>query len=307
MIAGVAVTPLAIGITGASGFLGGALASYLAGRGHRIVRFVRHASRAPGEVSWSPAGSALDPRAVETLDAVVNLSGATIGGPRWTAARKRELIESRVQSTSVLAQAIARASSRPALVSASAVGIYGDRGDELLDDSSLPGHGFLADLARQWEAAAYPARSAGARVVHPRMGLVLAAKGGVLERILPMARAGLGGPLGNGRQWWSWISLRDVLALFTRAIESDKLAGPLNVVAPQPIRQGDFARALGRALSRRAILPAPAFALQLMLGREQADELLLASTRVRPSTLERLGFTFQDPELEPALARMLAS
>jgi uncharacterized protein (TIGR01777 family) len=190
------------------------------------------------------------------------------------------------------------------LVSTSAVGWYGSRGDELLDESSAPGTGFLAELAQRWEAAAEPAARAGVRVAHPRFGIVLAPGEGALGPLGPLFRLGLGGPLGNGRAWWSWLGLDDALEMLRFAIARDELAGPFNAVAPEPVRQADFARALGRALGRPAWLPAPAFALRAVLGRDRAEQLLLASQRVRPGVLERAGFAWRDPRLGPLLERL---
>ena len=304
--AGTRARALAVGVAGASGFLGGALCAHLAARGDRVVRFVR--GRAPGsdEIAWDPTGRGLDPGRLRGLDAVVQLSGASLADGRWTRARRRVLLESRAGATATMARAIAACAEPPrVLVSASAVGIYGDRGDEWLDESSAPGRGFLAELARAWEAAAEPARGAGVRVVHPRLGLVLARGGGLLGRLVPVFRLGLGGPLGDGRAWWSWIALSDLLEALRFAIETSSVAGPLNVVSPDPVRQSDFARALGRALRRPAALPAPAFALRILLGRDLADEMLLAGQRVRPALLAASGFRFREPELGPLLARLL--
>ena len=314
---------LAVGVTGASGFLGRELCAQLSGQGHRVVRFVRPRASGPpgparapappasGEIAWDPARGVLDPVALATLDAVVNLAGAGIADRPWTNERKRELIDSRVRSTELLANALARACEwahpRPGprlLVSASAVGWYGDRGDETLTETSAPGTGFLAGLARRWEAAAEPARAAGVRVVHPRIGVVLWPRAGALAKLATPFFFGAGGPLGSGRAWWSWITLPDLLGVLSFALEHDALTGACNVVAPQPVRQRDLARALGHALARPALLPAPAFALRALLGRERADEMLLSSQRVLPAALLTAGFVFGDPELVPALERI---
>jgi uncharacterized protein (TIGR01777 family) len=301
---------LRVGVTGASGFLGGALVGHLERRGHRVVRFVRGGSPgrglSGGEIGWDPARRVLDPAQLVGLDAVVNLSGAGIAERAWTTERKRELLDSRVRATATLAGAMANAGPR-VLVSASAVGWYGDRGDELLDEASAPGSGFLAALARDWEAAAEPARAAGIRVVHPRIGIVLSPRGGALAELARPFRFGCGGPLGDGRAWWSWITLHDLLQVLAFALEHAALAGACNAVAPQPARQGDLARALGRALSRPSWLPAPAFALRALLGRERANDMLLASTRVAPAALVAAGFVFRDPELAPALAKLFGA
>ena len=302
-----AATPLTVGVTGASGFIGGALCGALAARGDAVRRLVRGRAAGPGEVAWDPARGVLDPGALEGLDAVVHLSGAGLGDRRWTAARRRELVESRVRSTGTLARAIAACRRPPrVLLSASAVGWYGNRGDEPLDESSAPGRGFLAELAQAWEAAASPAAAAGVRVAHPRAGLVLARGAGVLGELERPFRLGLGGPLAGGRAWWSWIALDDLVAALLLALADERLHGPFNAVAPEPVRQGEFARALGRALRRPAWAPAPAFALRLLLGGERATELLLASQRARPAALLAAGFRFREPALVPCLERLYA-
>jgi uncharacterized protein (TIGR01777 family) len=302
--------PLVVGVTGASGFLGRELCATLGTRGHQVVRFVRATTEAPrvmlanaDTIAWDPARGVLDPSQLAGLDAVVNLAGAGIADQPWSPARKHELIDSRVRTTATLASAMARAGTR-VLVSASAVGWYGDRGDETLTETSAPGRGFLAELARDWEAAAEPARAAGVRVVHPRIGIVLSPRGGALAKLVTPFRFGVGGPLGDGRAWWSWITLRDLVDVIVFALEHDTLNGVCNAVAPQPARQRELARALGQALSRPALLPAPAFALRTLLGRERADAMLLASARVEPAVLNAAGFVFRDPELAPALARL---
>jgi uncharacterized protein (TIGR01777 family) len=258
-------------------------------------------------VSWDPASGSLRSEALDGLDAVVHLAGAGIADERWTEARKATIQDSRVRSTRLLAGALATLVHKPrVLVSASAVGWYGDRGDEWLDESSDPGTGFLAAVGRAWEGAAEPAVDAGIRVAHPRTGIVLARQGGVLAKLLPLFRLGLGGPVGNGRQWWSWISLDDALAAVLHAIEHDDVRGPFNAVSPEPVTAGEFARTLGSVLARPAALPAPAFALRAVMGRELVDEALLASQRARPAVLERTGFAFAEPSLEGALRRVLA-
>lgn len=301
-------TSLAIAVTGASGFLGRELCAYLATQGHRVHRLVRGRAAGSDEIAWDPARGELDPRTLSGLDAVVHLAGAGIAEQPWTPARKRELVESRVRSTGTLARALAACTNGPrVLVSASAVGYYGDRGDEALEESSPSGRGFLAELARTWEGAAEPAVRAGVRVVHPRIGIVLWPRGGALEKLVPPFRFGVGGPLGDGRAWWSWIGLHDLLDALLFAAETQAVEGPFHAVAPGAVRQGELARALGHALSRPALVPAPAFALRALLGREKADEMLLASQRLRPDALLRAGFRFRDPELAPLLARLYGS
>lgn len=294
-------------VSGASGWIGTPWCRSLANEGHEVVALVRRPARGANEVSWDPAAGRLDPGALEGFDAVVHLAGAGIADARWTAARREEIVASRVRSTDLLARALATLRTRPrVLVSMSATGWYGDRGDEALSESSGPGTGFLAGVARAWEAAAAPAAAAGIRVAHPRLGLVLEATGGALGAMLPIARLGLAGPLGSGRQWWSWVTRADVLRALRFALEHDALAGPFNVVAPDPRRNADFTHALGRALHRPAVLPAPAFALRLAMGRDFADELLLASARVAPAALLAAGFAFRDADLEGALTRTFA-
>jgi len=287
-------------ISGASGFLGSALAAHLEGAGHEVTRLVRRPSASAHEIAWDPARGALDAAAVEGFDGVVNLSGERIAG-RWSKARKQRLWNSRVESTRLLSETLARLERRPnVLVSMSATGFYGDRGDEELTESSREGKGFLSRLARAWEQAADPARRAGVRIVHPRAGIVLAAHGGALARLLPPFRLGVGGPIGAGRAWWSWIALPDALAAFEFALRHETLSGPVNFVVPGPVRNAEFARALGRALSRPALLPVPAAALRLAFG-ELADEALLSSARVVPAKLLAAGHAFRFPRLDEAL------
>lgn len=296
--------PLTVGVTGASGFLGTQLCAALTTQGHRVVRFVRGAHARAGEVAWDPARGRLDAAALAGLDAIVHLAGAGIADAPWTPARKQELLESRVASTALLARHLAEGAGPRVLVSTSAVGWYGDRGDDPLDESSSPGRGFLAEMARRWEDAAAAASRAGVRVVHPRIGIVLWPSGGALTPLGRAMRLGAGGPLGSGRAWWSWVGLHDLLDMLLFAIEQPALSGPFNAVAPEPARQKDLARALGRALARPSWLPAPAFALRALLGREKADEMLLSSQRVRPAVLERAGFRWREPALEPLLERL---
>ena len=296
----------AVLIAGSGGLIGRALAGRLAADGCPVRRLVRRAPRDTGERHWDPAQGALDPAVFDGIDAVVHLGGVSLADDRWSDARRRVIAESRVASTMRIARAIAERSERPrVLLVASAVGFYGDRGEEALDETSLPGHGFLAELAVAWEAAARPAAETGVRVVHPRLGLVLDPAGGALAPLIRLARLGLGGPLGSGRQWWSWVTRDDVVGALVFALDRDVLSGPF-VLAAAATRQREFAATLGRVLGRPAWLPAPAMALRLVLGG-MADEMLLASQRVRPRALERAGFRFQDPVLEPALRRMLGS
>lgn len=294
-------------VSGASGFVGSRLTAALADDGHQVTRFVRsQAEPERTEIPWDPAVGRLEPSTLEGFDAVVHLAGESIADGRWTDAKKARIRDSRVQGTQLLAQTLARLDARPkVLVTASAIGFYGDRGDDELDEQSRPGSGFLADVCRQWESATEPAVEAGVRVVPLRFGLVLGSAGGALAKMLPIFRLGLGGPLGNGRQYVSWITLDDVTGAIQHAIATESLRGPVNAVAPHPVTNREFTRALGRALRRPALLPAPAFALRLILG-QMADELLLASARVLPRRLLDSGFAFLDVTVETALGRLLA-
>ncbi|HEY6572740.1 MAG TPA: TIGR01777 family oxidoreductase [Candidatus Eisenbacteria bacterium] len=295
-------------IGGASGLIGGALAPRLAERGHDVARLVRGGGDRAGTVPWDPERGILDPAALRGVGAVVHLGGVSIASGRWSVGRKQAILESRVRSTLFLAERIAAApaADRPrVLVVASATGYYGHRGDEALRESSGPGEGFLPDVCRAWEEAAAPAARAGVRVAQPRTGMVISREGGALEAMLLPFRLGLGGPIGNGRQWWPWISLDDIVEVFVRLIEDEAMEGAVNAVAPEAVTSASFARALGRALHRPAFLPAPAFALRLFLG-EMADALLLASTKAVPERLTRAGFAFRHPRLDDALRAALA-
>ena len=292
-------------VTGSGGLIGGALCRRLGAEGHKVVPLVRRRA-GPGERSWDPATGVLDPAALAGADAVVHLAGAGIGDRRWNDERRRLLTASRVDSTGLLATAMASLEAPPrVLVCASAIGIYGDRGDEILTESSPLGAGFLADLCRQWERAAEPARQAGIRTAHLRSGIVLSASGGTLGKLLPLFRLGLGARLATGRQWTSWVSIDDEVAAVLGVLADDALSGPLDVTAPEPVTNAGLTAALGRALHRPAVLAVPAPALRLVLGRDLVDEVLLASQRVLPAALERVGFTFRHPTLPDALAALL--
>ena len=300
-------TPSRVVLSGASGMLGGSLRRALAALGIPTLQLVRGAIAAQDQLVWSPAATpaVADPAALEGCAAAIHLSGASVAGQRWTAAYRREMTASRVDSTRALATLLAGLRTPPrALLVASAVGYYGDRGDQLLDETSLPGKGFLADLCRQWETAAQPAVEAGIRVVHLRFGVVLGPGPGALARMLPIFRLGLGGRLGSGRQWMSWISVEDAMRALLFALETPSLVGPVNLTAPSPVTNAEFTRELARQLRRPAFLPAPAFALQLALG-QMADEALLASTRAVPSRLLVAGFRFAHPTVDKALAAAL--
>jgi len=297
---------LHVAVTGASGLIGTALVRRLIARGHRVSALVR---RAPGrgEIGWDPEGGRLEAEEFEGVDAVVHLAGENIGA-RWSRNRKARIRNSRVGGTHLLSEALSRISTPPlVLVSASAVGIYGNRGDEILTEESPAGdreRDFLADVGQDWERAADAARAAGVRVVHPRLGVVLSPHGGVLDRMLPPFRLGMGGRLGSGDQWLSWISIDDAVDALIYLLFTDSLAGPVNVTAPEPIHNRDFTRILGQVLSRPTLFPVPAAALRLALG-EMADSTVLASTRVVPRRLLTTGFRFSHPDLETALRHVL--
>jgi uncharacterized protein (TIGR01777 family) len=293
-----------IAITGASGLIGSALGRELVAAGHDVVRLVRARAAGPGELEWDPENGLIDSAALVGIDAAVHLSGATIGR-RWSNRRKAEILDSRVSSTDLLAETLASLDPRPSvLVCAGPIGIYGDRGDEILTEESELGTGFLADVGRAWENACEPARAAGIRVVNLRAGIVLAREGGALARLITPFKLGLGGRIGSGRQWWSWVALDDVVGAIRFALETD-IAGPVNLVAPNPLTNTQFTKALGKALGRPTILPFPAFAAKAMFG-EMADEALLSGQRVLPARLLDAGFPFEYPEIDPALARALS-
>lgn len=297
---------LHVAVTGSSGLLGRSLIPFLTAGGHRVTRLVRRApGGGPGEVRWDPAGDGLEPAALAGVDAVVHLAGENVAGGRWTEARKRRIRESRVGGTRKLAESLARAAERPpALVAASAVGVYGDRGDEVLTEPSPPGSGFLAEVCREWEEASAPAQAAGVRVTHLRFGIVLTPAGGALERMLPPFRLGLGGPLAGGRHWMSWISIDDAVQVIHFALGNEGLTGPANAVAPEPVTNAEFTRALGRTLGRPTRFPVPAAALRLLFG-ELADQALLGSQRAVPARLVDLGYRFRHPTIDAALAHVL--
>jgi hypothetical protein len=293
-------------VTGATGFIGSALVSHLRREGHTVHRVVRSVP-VDGDAVWLGRNGDLDTSrlpgdTLSGLDAVVHLAGASIAGGRWTARRREELVKSRTVTTRALAGALAGCDDPPAvLVSGSAVGWYGSRADEWLDEESSAGEGFLAELCRQWEEATSPASDAGIRVVHLRTGIVLGPGGGALAPQLRLFRLGLGGRLGSGRQWTSWISLQDQVGVIGKAISDASLAGPVNATSPEPVTNDQFTLALARALSRPALLPVPATALRVILGRDLADQLLLASQRVRPLRLEAAGYPFARPTIDDAL------
>jgi len=293
-------------IAGASGFIGTPLVAALRADGHRVRTLTRRREASGPETPfWNPPAGEIDRAAFAGVEAVITLSGATLA-TRWTADKKREIRESRVRTTALLAETMASLAPRPAVfVVPTAVGVYGDRGDEILTEASTPGTDFLAEVCVAWEHAAAPAREAGIRVVHPRLGLVLSPAGGLLKQMLPPFRAGLGGPIGGGRQWWSWVVLHDAVNAIRHALVTDTLTGAVNVVAPHPARNADFVKTLGTVLGRPAAVPVPVMVLRLLFG-EAADGAILTGARVSCEALEASGFRFAHPELEPALRYLLA-
>jgi uncharacterized protein (TIGR01777 family) len=294
--------PQSIAVTGASGLVGATLCAFLETGGHRVHRVVRKPPR-PGstDIAWNPDRREIDAARLEGLDAVVHLAGENIASGRWTAARKAAIRESRVVGTELLASTLARLTRPPrVLVSASAVGYYGDRGDELVNEESPPGRGFLAEVCQAWEAATAPAREAGIRVVNVRIGVVLSAAGGALATLLTPFQLGLGGVVGSGAQYMSWIALDDLVGAIHHLLFADQVAGPVNAVAPNPVTNAEFTRTLGRVLHRPTVLPLPAVAVRLIFG-EMGQAVLLEGARVAATRLARSGFRFEFPELEGAL------
>jgi uncharacterized protein len=298
-----------VAVTGASGLIGTALTRRLQAEGHQVLRVTRSRPGAPDQVQWDPMAGRLDADALAKADAVVHLAAKNLGERlRWNARVKRELLESRVKGTALVARTMADLAERSAgpgvLVCASGVGYYGDRGDEVLTESSNAGSGFLAEVCRQWEAAADPAREAGLRVVHLRTGPVQDTAGGGLPKQALLFRLGLGGRLGSGRQWLSWTALDDIVGAYLHALTHEELDGPVNNVAPNPVTNAEFTATLARVLRRPALLPVPAFAPRLVLG-EAADEFLFFSQRALPVRLQETGYRFRFPELEQALRHTL--
>lgn len=290
-------------VSGSTGLVGSALVPFLTSGGHSVVRLVR---RGPAEdrIEWNPERGTIDAARLEGFDCVVHLAGESVAG-RWTEEKKRRILESRVRGTRLLCESLARCARPPrVLVCASAVGYYGNRGEEILREESLQGGGFLARVVGEWEAAAAPARDAGIRVVHPRIGIVLSGAGGALAKMLPPFRLGLGGPIGSGRQSMSWIAIDDLLDIILRGATDDSLSGPVNAVAPQAVTNGEFSRTLARVLRRPCIFRVPGVVLRLALG-EAADEMLLGGARVEPAKLLAEGHRYRHPNLEGALRHLL--
>jgi uncharacterized protein (TIGR01777 family) len=293
-----------IAVTGASGLIGGALTTALAADGHEIVRLVRRETAAQDEVRWDPKARALDPGKLKGCSAVVHLAGAGVGDRRWTAARKTELYESRVLGTATVAAAVAAMDTPPSvLLCGTAIGYYGDTADHWVDEDSPAGTGFLAELVRDWEAAAEPAAAAGVRTAFARTGLVVARGGGAWGRLFPMFKAGLGGRLGNGRQFWSFIALQDEIAALRHILDTPALSGPVNLTAPQPLTNREVTAAMGRVLHRPTLAAVPAPVLRVALGEFAGD--VLGSQRVRPKRLLESGFTFAYPGIEQAISAAL--
>jgi uncharacterized protein (TIGR01777 family) len=293
-------------VSGSRGLIGSALVPALEADGHTVRRLV-WGRASGGEVAWDPAAGAIDRTGLQGVEAVVHLAGEPIGDRRWSAAQKERVRSSRVDGTRLLSTALAELDRPPAvMVSGSAVGIYGDRGDETLTEDSTLGSGFLAEVCRQWEEATAPVEQAGVRVVNIRSGVVLSPRGGALRRQLPFFKLGIGGRLSSGRQYTSWISIDDHVGAVRHALTTDSLKGPVNLTAPQPVRNAEFTRALARALHRPAVVPVPRFALAVVLGRELAAEML-GSQRVLPQRLEASGYRFRHGQVDEALRHVLAA
>ena len=300
------MSDMRVAVTGARGLIGGALAASLRADGHEVVGVSRSADLAEPTVVWDVELGTIDTDALEGLDAIVHLAGQSIAG-RWTSARKSAIMSSRVESTKLLAAAVSRLDAKPPVfVCGSAIGFYGGRGDDELTERALPGDGFLADVCKRWELAAVPVTDAGVRLVRIRTGLVVGPGAEALRRMVRITKLGAGGPLGPGQQWWSWISLDDEVRAIRHLIDADSLVGPVNLAAPNPLRQREFQRALSTALRRPSFMPAPRFAIRAALG-EMGQALLLDSTRVFPDVLVDSGFQFEHPVLADALDAALRS
>jgi uncharacterized protein (TIGR01777 family) len=296
-----------VAITGSSGLVGTALADALEADGHLVRRLVRRPVRDDeGEIRWDPAAGTIDAAELSGVDAIVHLAGESLAAHRWTEAAKARIRDSRILGTRLLCRTVAGLTSKPSvMVSASAVGYYGDRGDEPVDESSPPGRGFLAELCQQWEAETVPARDADIRVVNLRLGVVLSRNGGALAKMLTPFKLGLGGVIGSGRQYLSWITLDDAVRVIQFALSAAAVCGPVNAVTSEPVTNREFTKTLGRVLGRPTFFTMPAFAARAAFG-EMADEMLLAGVRVAPRALASAGFVFQHPQLEPALRHVLA-
>ena len=294
-----------VAVTGASGLIGSALVPALRARGHEVIRLVRRAPSAPDEVRWDPAAGTVDLAGLQGIDAVMHLAGAGVGDKRWTEAYKKEILDSRVQGTTTIAQAMASLDPRPSvLVCGSAIGYYGDTGDREVTEKSPQGAGFLADVVAAWEASAQPAVDAGIRVPLARTGLVVSSKGGAWKRLLPIFKLGVGGKVGSGKQYWSFISLRDEVAALIALLEDERYRGPVNLTAPHPVTNSEVTAAMGRVLGRPTVLPVPAFAIKAALGEFSQD--VLGSQRVLPQVLEGDGFSWSDPTIDQAIQQAVS-
>lgn len=292
-------------VTGASGLIGSRLTQALEAVGHTVLKAVRRQVQNDREVRWVPERHEIDAARLEGIDAVVHLAGANIAGQRWSDSYKQEIRESRVKGTRLIAETLAKLSNKPRVfVCASAIGYYGDRGDETLTEQAPPGTGFLPEVCVAWENACQPARDAGLRTVNTRIGVVLSKEGGALKSMLLPFKLGLGGVVGSGRQYFSWMALDDIVGALQFALQNESLSGPVNLVAPQPVTNRVYTKTLGDVLGRPTVFPLPAFAARIALG-EMADELLLASTRVLPAKLTEAGFKHAYPDLEGALRHVL--
>jgi uncharacterized protein len=294
-----------VAITGASGLIGSALVPALRARGDEVLRLVRRPAHSADEVQWDPKAGTVDMESLHGIDGVIHLAGAGVGDHRWTDAYKMEILNSRVDGTRTLVHAISQLDPKPrVLVSGSAIGWYGDTGDTAVTEADPAGSGFLADVVRAWEAAAEPAAAAGIRVAYARTGLVVAKQGGAWARMFPLFKLGLGGKLGSGKQWWSWISLRDEVAALMYLLDNENVSGPVNLTAPHPQTNAEITKAMGRVLHRPTFAAAPAFALKAALGEFSVE--VLGSARVLPGVLEASGFTWQDPHIDDAIRTALA-
>ena len=292
-------------ISGSHGLVGTALIKALETEGHEIFRLVRHYPNSEAEIEWSPDRYSIQLARIEGFDAVVNLAGESIAEGRWTDEKKRRIRESRVKGTKLLGDALANLTNRPrTFICASAIGYYGNRGDETLTESSAPGDDFLAEVCVEWEKATALATEKGIRVVNARFGVILDANGGALAKMLPPFRMGIGGKIGSGKQWMSWIALDDVVGALKFALANETLSGPVNFVAPNPVTNAEFTNTLGKALSRPTLFPIPAFGVRLLFG-EMADALLLSSQRVEPERLSTSGYQFRCSELDQTLRQVL--
>ena len=304
--AGRRVGEVDVAVTGSSGFLGTALVGALRAGGHQVRRIVRHRPSGDDEVGWDPQAGTIEAAGLAGIDAVVHLAGESIGARRWSDEQKRRIRESRTRGTALVAETVAKLDPRPrVLLSASGVNYYGDRGDEEVTEAWPPGDDFLANVCVAWEAATRPAVDAGVRTAFLRTGLVLDAGGGALAKMLPLFKLGLGGRLGTGRQWWSWIALEDHVGAMVHLLTAG-VSGPVNLTSPEAVTNAEFSRTLGRVLHRPAVLPVPRLGPRLLLGAELADTLLFTSLRVRPEVLTRSGYAFRHPTLEPALRAAVA-